>query len=114
MPEPFDAPTAWYARFAVQRLLGLTYLIAFLSAAHQFVPLLGERGLEPIARHVDRRLMRVRPSLFHLHDSDRFYQGVAWLGVTTEPSDPCVCRRVLRAPRARRRGRARAAGIVRP
>ncbi|MDZ7802216.1 MAG: lipase maturation factor family protein [Trueperaceae bacterium] len=81
MPELFDATTAWYARFAVQRLLGLTYLIAFLSAAHQFVPLLGERGLEPIGRRVDRRLMRARPSLFHLHYSDRFFQGVAWFGV---------------------------------
>ncbi len=67
-------------RFAFQRLLGGVYLCAFVAAARQFVPLLGERGLMPI-RHVrGPHLFRRRPSLFHLHYSDRFFEALAWFG----------------------------------
>jgi hypothetical protein len=37
-----------WARFLIQRLLGLIYLAAFLAAANQFRPLLGENGLPPV------------------------------------------------------------------
>ena len=37
-----------------ERALALVYLVAFLVAANQFVPLLGERGLLPVPRFVQR------------------------------------------------------------
>ena len=40
----------WYSRFLFERALALIYLVAFLAAANQFVPLLGERGLSRSAR----------------------------------------------------------------
>ena len=42
----------WITRLVFQRALALVYLIAFLVAANQFVPLLGERGLLPVPRFV--------------------------------------------------------------
>ena len=37
-------------RFAVLRLLALVYLVAFLVLARQMDPLLGSRGLLPVAQ----------------------------------------------------------------
>jgi hypothetical protein len=37
----------WLTRFVILRLLGLVYAIAFLVAAQQLVPLIGEHGLTP-------------------------------------------------------------------
>ena len=34
-------------RFVILRLLGFVYAVAFLVAAHQLVPLVGEHGLTP-------------------------------------------------------------------
>ena len=42
----------WYSRFVFERALGLIYLVAFLNAANEFVPLLGEHGLLPFTRYV--------------------------------------------------------------
>jgi hypothetical protein len=39
-----DGSSYWYSRFLFERALALLYLVAFLAAAHQFVPLLGEHG----------------------------------------------------------------------
>ncbi|HEX8771496.1 MAG TPA: lipase maturation factor family protein, partial [Acidimicrobiales bacterium] len=63
-----------------ERLLGLTYLIAFIATALQFKALLGERGVLPVPRFLQAVPFRRAPSLFHLHYSDRFAIGVAWLG----------------------------------
>ncbi|CAM01303.1 lipase maturation factor [Saccharopolyspora erythraea NRRL 2338] len=68
------------ARFVVQHLLALTYLLAFLTAVNQFRPLLGEHGLTPVPRFLAAAGFRRAPSLFHLHYSDRFFAAVAWLG----------------------------------
>src|SRR5204862_235434 len=38
----------WLTRLCFQHALGGIYLIAFLIAANQFIPLLGERGLQPV------------------------------------------------------------------
>jgi len=38
----------WYSRFVFERALTALYLVAFLVAANQLVPLLGERGLLPV------------------------------------------------------------------
>ena len=37
----------WLTRFVILRLLGFVYAIAFLVAANQLVPLIGEHGLTP-------------------------------------------------------------------
>ncbi len=73
--------TYWLARFMFQRGLGLVYLVAFLVAVNQFRPLLGERGLLPVPRFLERASFRDAPSLFHWHYSDRFFGLVAWAGV---------------------------------
>ncbi len=39
--------TYWLTRFVLLRLLGLVYLVAFLVAANQIVPLVGHDGLMP-------------------------------------------------------------------
>jgi hypothetical protein len=75
------APDYWLARLLLQRGLGVIYLIAFLVAARQFVPLLGERGLLPVPRFVAAVPFRSAPSLFQVRYSDRLARIVAWSGV---------------------------------
>lgn len=74
-------PDYWYSRFVFERLLALMYLIAFLCAANQFVPLLGERGLLPVSRFIRRVPFRSAPSLFYFAPRDRSMQAAAWVGV---------------------------------
>jgi hypothetical protein len=73
-------------RFAVLRLLGAIYAVAFLALALQAVPLIGHDGLLP----ADAFLARARaagwgfgklPSLFWLGVSDGLIAGLAWVGV---------------------------------
>ncbi len=71
----------WLARFCFQHALGGTYLIAFLIAANQFIPLLGERGLQPVRRFVSHVPFRRAPSLFYISCSDRFITTAIWSGV---------------------------------
>jgi hypothetical protein len=75
-----DAPDYWLARLVFQRALAAIYLIAFLVAARQFVPLLGERGLLPVPEFVRAVPFRSSPSLFHFRYSDRLFGIVAWGG----------------------------------
>jgi hypothetical protein len=74
------APDSQLARFVLERGLGLIYLIAFVVAAHQFTPLLGERGLEPAPRLLRRVRFLQAPSLFHLGYSDRLLLVVSATG----------------------------------
>jgi len=74
-------PEYWLARFAFQRGLALIYLTAFLVALQQFRPLVGERGLLPVPEFLRYVKFRRAPSFFHLHYSDRFFGGIAWLGI---------------------------------
>ncbi|MBN2732378.1 MAG: lipase maturation factor family protein [Balneolaceae bacterium] len=71
----------WFARFLIQRAIGLVYLIAFINALNQFIPLLGEKGLLPLPNYLERMAFRKKPSLFHWHYSDRFFKGVVWTGI---------------------------------
>jgi len=80
VPE-LTAPDSQVARFVIERGLGLIYLVAFVVAARQFVPLLGERGLEPAPAFLRRASFLRAPSLFHLGYSDRGLLVVAWTGV---------------------------------
>ncbi|MDQ1369385.1 MAG: hypothetical protein QOF20_1738 [Acidimicrobiaceae bacterium] len=74
------APGYWLARLLIQRALAGVYLIAFVVAANQFRPLLGERGLLPVPRFVARVGFWRSPSIFQLHYSDRFFLVMAWTG----------------------------------
>jgi hypothetical protein len=71
----------WYSRLVFERALALVYLIAFLCAAHQFIPLLGERGLLPVPRFVRAVAFRRAPSLFFLAPTDAAFRAAAWTGV---------------------------------
>src|SRR5215813_8256309 len=56
-PRPGEAsntPSYWLTRFIILRLLGLVYFIAFLAAANQLVPLVGEHGLLPAKTFLTR------------------------------------------------------------
>ncbi|MFE3268230.1 lipase maturation factor family protein [Streptomyces sp. NPDC059215] len=78
--EWFTAPEYWLSRLVFQRALAVVYLVAFLCAARQFRALLGERGMLPVPRFVERVPFRHAPSVFHLHYSDRFFAVWSWAG----------------------------------
>src|SRR5438045_7603362 len=71
----------WLSRLCFQRALGGIYLIAFLIAANQFIPLLGARGLQPVRLFVCHVPFRRAPSLFYIKCSDRFITATIWCGV---------------------------------
>jgi hypothetical protein len=71
----------WLARLLFQRGLAAIYLVAFVSALNQFRPLLGERGLLPVPRFVERVAFVDAPSIFQLHYSDRFFSYLALGGI---------------------------------
>lgn len=71
-----------FARLALQRGTALMYFVAFLSALHQFRPLLGENGLLPVPLYLKRISFKRAPSIFHYHYSDRFLSAVCWLGLS--------------------------------
>ena len=75
-----SAPDYEFARFVLERGLGALYLVAFVVAARQFAPLLGEHGLQPVPLFLRRVSFRRAPSLFHLRYSDRLLLVVAWTG----------------------------------
>ena len=71
----------WYTRFTFERALALVYLVAFLVAANQFVPLLGEHGLLPVPRFIRLVPFGDSPSLFYFLATDRAFTAAAWIGV---------------------------------
>jgi len=71
----------WRTRLVFQRGLALVYLIAFLVAVEQFVPLVGEHGLLPVPRFVAEVPFFASPSLFFLAPRDPVFTGASWLGV---------------------------------
>jgi Lipase maturation factor len=74
-------PDYWLARFVFERALAAVYLVAFIAAANQFVPLLGERGLLPVPRFVRLVPFWAVPSLFFFAPRDVAFRTAAWLGV---------------------------------
>ena len=73
--------TYWIARFIIQRGVGLSYLIAFLVALNQFKPLVGENGLYPVRKFLDRVPFKRSPSIFYWKYSDSFFTRIAWAGI---------------------------------
>ena len=83
-----DASTYELTRFAVLRLLAFVYLVAFISLAAQLEPLLGSRGLLPVAQFLDFIGTRLGadahwrfPTLFWLGASDGALRAACWAGV---------------------------------
>ncbi|WP_305091399.1 lipase maturation factor family protein [Prescottella sp. R16] len=76
----FDAGDYTLSRLLFTEGLAVIYLCAFVAAARQFRPLLGDGGMLPIRRFLAGSRWQRSPSLFHLHYSDRFYAGVCWVG----------------------------------
>jgi hypothetical protein len=76
----FVAPEYWLSRMVFQRSLAVVYAVAFLTAALQFRPLIGERGMLPVPRFAARVSFRLAPSVFHFHYSDRFFAAWSWAG----------------------------------
>jgi Lipase maturation factor len=76
-----DAPGYWYSRFVFERALALIYLVAFVNAANQFVPLVGARGLLPATRFVQSVPFAASPSLFYAIAKDPAFRAAAWLGI---------------------------------
>jgi hypothetical protein len=68
-------------RLVLQRGLALVYLIAFLVALNQFVPLLGEKGLLPVPLFVKAVPFSASPSLFFFAPRDWAFTAGAWLGI---------------------------------
>ena len=68
-------------RFCFQRVLAFIYLIAFLIAANQFIPLLGEHGLLPVRLYLPLTNLAEAPSLFWWDHSDRFITTAIWCGI---------------------------------
>jgi hypothetical protein len=71
----------WLVRLLFQRMLAAIYLIAFIVVLRQFKPLLGERGLLPVPRFIERASFRDAPSLFCWRYSDRLLVIVGWTGL---------------------------------
>ncbi|HYN07384.1 MAG TPA: lipase maturation factor family protein [Vicinamibacterales bacterium] len=76
-----DVSAYWFSRLVFERGLALIYLVAFVGAANQFVPLLGERGLLSVARFTQAVPLRASPSLFFFWQSDTVLRIAAWSGV---------------------------------
>jgi hypothetical protein len=71
----------WITRLVLQRGMAAMYLVAFLTVANQFKPLLGENGLLPVPAFLRNTDMRHTPSLFVWRYSDRMLDIVAWSGI---------------------------------
>jgi len=71
----------WFSKFLLQRGLALIYLIAFINALNQFIPLMGANGLLPVPQFLNRMSFKKKPSLFHWHYSDTFFKAVTGFGL---------------------------------
>lgn len=82
-------PTYWLTRYAILRLLGAMYAVAFLVAINQLIPLIGHNGLLPLDNYLHdwsaamgssgAAFVRL-PTLFWLWHTDTALLVIAWLG----------------------------------
>jgi hypothetical protein len=68
-------------RLVYQRGLAMILLVAFLNAALEFKPLLGEHGLLPVPLFTKTVPFSSSPSLFFFAPNDTAFTIAAWLGV---------------------------------
>lgn len=78
--EWFSAPEYWLGRLVLERGVAAIYLIAFIAAARQFRPLIGEHGMLPIPGYLAGRTFWRTPSIFQFRYSDRLFEVVCWFG----------------------------------
>jgi hypothetical protein len=71
----------WLTRSTFRFGLGLVYLIAFINAANQYKPLVGEHGLLPVQQWIKGVPFRASPSLFFLAPKDIVFTAAAWAGI---------------------------------
>src|SRR5271169_6066792 len=80
----------WITRFAILRLLGCVYAVAFFTAARQIQPLIGSHGLLPVGLFLNRVQTAIGsvsagfvrlPSVFWFTHSDAALQVAAWIGL---------------------------------
>lgn len=71
----------WISKFLLQRGLAFIYLIAFINALNQFTPLMGEKGLLPVPKFLERMSFKKKPSIFHWHYSDNFFKLLSGFGL---------------------------------
>jgi len=83
-----DAPTYLLSRWLFVRLLGVVYVVAFLSLVTQVTGLVGEHGLLPAGAFLARAhaiygssAYRLFPTLCWLGASDGMLEGLCWAGV---------------------------------
>src|SRR5437870_9639603 len=79
----------WLPRFVILSLLGFVYAVAFLVAANQLVPLIGEHGLTPAIHFLNAIQTQLGsrtdgmwqvPTLFWFGISDNALSIFAWVG----------------------------------
>jgi hypothetical protein len=84
-----EAAPYQFTRYMILRLLGLVYLVAFISLALQLEPLLGSDGLLPVPLFLERVAQHYGagwpafselPSLFWWNASNTFMLTAAWTG----------------------------------
>ena len=76
-----ELPGYWSSRWLFERGLAAIYLIAFIVALNQFIPLVGERGLLPAVRFVKEVPFRLSPSLFYWFPTDLAFRIGSWVGI---------------------------------
>jgi hypothetical protein len=83
-------PGHWLARFVLLRLLGIVYLMAFLTLVNQGPALIGEKGLLPavdfltdVSKQLGSRAAGFAelPSFFWLSARDAALRGAGWVGI---------------------------------
>jgi len=79
--ETTPTSSYWLTRFCFQRALGAIYLIAFIIAANQYIPLLGEHGLLPVRLFLPHARFWEAPSIFWLDHADSFITTMTWFGL---------------------------------
>ena len=77
----FEAKSYWLSRAAFQTGLAVVYLIAFICALNQFLPLLGEHGLLPAPDFIRQVPFHEAPSLFYLYPKDTAFVSAAVVGI---------------------------------
>src|SRR6266513_4374302 len=79
----------WLTRFVILRLIGFVYAVAFLVAAQQLVPLIGENGLLPATHFLNMVQTQLGsrsagtlqvPTLFWFGISDDALSIFSWIG----------------------------------
>src|SRR5438034_3438271 len=86
-PPPSPRPTYLLSRWLFLRLLGVVYLVAFVSLALQITGLVGEHGILPAGGFLERAhaaygsgAYRLFPTLCWLGASDGMLHALAWGG----------------------------------